>query len=214
MGSRQPLSRSRILDAAVSFADEHGVDALTMRKVADALDFRVMSLYNHVANKQEMLSGMLDVVVGEIDPPATEGSWKDVMQASAAAAHAVLSRHKWAAGEWSKRPPGPHRLRYIESILRILTEAELGPEVVYRGYHAVTMHIVGFTLQEIGYEETLGDNLEEMASAFLEEMGADYPYMAEHVRGHLGDHDHGDEFAFVLGLILDGLDRSTCKTRG
>jgi len=208
MASRQPLSRSRILDAAVSFADEHGVEALTMRKIADALEFRVMSLYNHVTNKQEMLAGMLDVVVGEIGDPPTEGSWKDMLQASAADAHHVLSRHKWAAGEWSKRLPGPNRLRYIESILRILTEAELGPEVVYRGYHAVTMHIVGFTLQEVGYEQSLGDDLEEMADAFLNEMASEFPYMAEHVRGHLDDHDHGDEFAFVLGLILDGLDRA------
>lgn len=208
MGSRQPLSRSRILAAAVSFADAHGVDALTMRKIADILEFRVMSLYNHVANKQEMLSGMLDVVVGEIDPPPTTGSWKDVMQASAAAAHDVLSRHPWAASEWSKHLPGPHRLRYIESILQILTEADLGAEIVYRGYHAVTMHIVGFTVQEVGFEQALSADLDEMANAFLEEMGSEFPYMAEHVRGHLDDHDHGDEFGFVLGLILDGLDRA------
>ncbi len=193
----------------MSFADEHGVEALTMRKVADALGFRVMSLYNHVVNKQEMLGEMLDVVVGKIDPPPPRAGWKQSMQDSAAAAHAVLSRHKWAAGEWSKRVPGPNRLRYIESILRILTEAELGPEIVYRGYHAITMHIVGFTLQEVGYEQALGDDLEEMANTFLEDMGSDYPHMAEHVRGHLGDHDHGDEFAFVLGLILDGLERAS-----
>ncbi len=179
-----------------------------MRKVADDLGFRVMSLYNHVANKQEMLTGMLDAVVGEIEEPPDEGHWMDVMQATAAAAHRVLSKHPWAAGEWSKTLPGPHRLRFNEAILRILPEAELGPEVVYRGYHAVTMHIVGFTLQEIGYEQALGDDLAAMAGNFLEEMASEFPYMAEHVRGHLDDHDHGDEFAFVLGLILDGLDRA------
>jgi len=213
MSRRPPLSRPRILEAAVAFADEHGADALTMRKVADALGFRVMSLYNHVANKNEMLTGMVDLVVGEIEPPPTRGSWQELMQASAASAHHVLLRHPWAASEWSKRHPGPNRLRYMDDILRILTEADLGPSIVYRGYHAITMHIVGFTLQEAGFEGEMASDFEQMAQDFLDQMSDQLPYLAEHVRGHLDPCGHGDEFAFVLSLILDGLERAA-RPRG
>ena len=205
---RQPLSRQRIIEAAVAFADEHGVEALTMRKVAEELGFGVMSLYNHVANKEEMLVGMVDIVVGEIEPPSVDGDWKDAMRASAAAAHDVLLRHRWVAAEWSRRMPGPERVRYMDSILRVLTEAKLGPELVYRGYHAVTMHIVGFTLQQIGFEQGLDGDLDELANRFLAELSDDYPYMADHIRAHLVDEGQGDEFGFVLDLILDGLERA------
>ena len=206
--SRQPLSRQRILEAAVAFADEHGVEALTMRKIADKLGFGVMSLYNHVANKEEMLVGMVDLVAGEIEPPSVDGDWKDAMRASAATAHEVLLRHRWAPVEWSRRMPGPERIRYMDSILQVLTEAELGPELVYSGYHAVTMHIVGFTLQQIGYEQGLDADLDQLASRFLADLSDDYPYMADHVRAHLADDGDSDEFGFVLDLILDGLERA------
>lgn len=206
--SRQPLSRERILRAAVAFADEHGADALTMRKVADELGFGVMSLYNHVANKEEMLVGMVDIVAGEIEPPSVDGDWKEAMRASAATAHEVLMRHRWAPVEWSRRMPGPERLRYMDWILRVLTEAELAPEIVYRGYHAITMHIVGYALQQIGYEQGLAGDLDELAGKFLTELSDDYPYMADHVRAHLADDGEGGEFEFVLDLILDGLERA------
>ena len=205
---RQPLGRQRILEAAVAFADEHGVEALTMRKIADKLGCGVMSLYNHVANKEEMLVGMVDIIVGEIEPPSVDGDWKDAMRASATTAHDVLLRHRWAPAEWSRRMPGPERIRYMDSILQVLTEAELGPELVYRGYHAVTMHIVGFTVQQIGYEQVLGDDFEQLANRFLEGLSDNYPYLADHVRAHLADDGDGDEFGFVLDLILDGLDRA------
>lgn len=209
---RQPLSRQRIVEAAVAFADEHGVEALTMRKIAEELGFGVMSLYNHVANKEEMLIGMVDVVVGEIEPPSVDGDWKDAMRASAATAHDVLLRHRWAAAEWSRRMPGPERVRYMDSILKVLTEAKLGPELVYRGYHAVTMHIVGFTLQQIGYEQGLDGDLDELARQFLAGLSDDYPYLADHIRAHVADDGHDDEFGFVLDLILDGLERA--RTNG
>ncbi|MCG8459446.1 MAG: TetR/AcrR family transcriptional regulator, partial [Holophagales bacterium] len=190
--TRQPLSRQRILEAAVAFADEQGVEALSMRRIADRLGFGVMSLYNHVASKDEMLAGMVDVVAGEIELPSVEGDWKDVLRASAASAHAVLSRHRWAPAEWSRSMPGPARIRYMDSILRVLTEADLAAELVYHGYHAITMHIVGFTLQQIGYEQGLEADLDQLAGKFLDELSDEYPYMAEHVRAHLDDDGHDD----------------------
>jgi len=209
--TRQPLDKQRILEAAVAFADEHGVEALTMRKIAEKLGCGVMSLYNHVVNKDEMLVGMVDIVVGETEPPAIGGDWKAAMRASAAIAHAVLLRHPWVPAEWSRRMPGPKRMRYMDSILQVLTEAELGPEIVYSGYHAVTMHIVGFTLQEIAYKQVLDTDLEQLASQFLADLGDDYPHMADHVRAHLDDDGNSDEFGFVLDLILDGLERAGPK---
>lgn len=206
--SRKPLTRERILDAAVTFADEHGVDALTMRKVAKALGAGVMSLYNHVAHKEEMLFGMVDRVVGELEQPSFDDDWKQAMRDSAKAAHTMLMRHRWAAAEWSRQMPGPQRIRYMDAILRVLTDAGLQPHVVYHGYHAITMHIVGFALQQIGYEQVLGEDFEQMASAFLADLSDTHPHMAEHVRAHLDDEDHGDEFTFVLDLLLDGLERA------
>lgn len=208
---RQALSKQRILEAAVAFADKHGVETLTMRKVADALGFGVMSLYNHVANKEEMLVGMVDVVAAEIEPATVEGDWKDAIRTSAAAANKVLLSHPWAPLEWSRLMPGPARFRFMDSILQALTEAGLRPDLVYRGYHAVTMHIAGFTLQQIGYEQALHTGLHEIASNLIVTLADDYPYLADHIRAHLDDDDHGDEFGFVLDLILDGLERANAK---
>ena len=210
---RIPLNKDRVLRGAVVFADDHGVDALTMRKLADELGFGVMSLYNHVANKDEMLDGMVDLVAGEIESHAGQSEWRTELRAIAKSAHDVLMSHPWAAGQWSDRLPGPARLRYMESLLRSLREGGFSSELVYHGYHAVGMHIVGFTLQELSFQfdrESLG----KMAARFLGELPVDeFPHFTEHVMAHLSDEDHGDEFGFVLDLILDGLDKATVVSR-
>ncbi len=204
------LTRERILSEAVAFADIYGVDALSMRKLAEQLGAGTMSLYNHVANKDEMIEGMVDVVSAEIDHPDVGDDWRSAMRASAASAHAVLIAHKWAAGEWSRRSPGPERLRYMDAILRTLTEAGLSSTVVYHGYHAITMHIVGFTIQELGYlAMPVGIDLDALATSFLGGLEkADMAHLAQHVRDHVDD-GHGDDFGWVLDLILDGLERSS-----
>lgn len=209
------LTRERILAEAVAFADEHGVDALTMRKLADRLGAGAMSLYTHVKSKDDIIEGMVDLVTAEIDLPVGD-EWRPAMCDSARSAHEVLLRHPWAAGEWTSRMPGPARLAYMEAILRTLTEAGLDESLVYRGYHAVTMHIVGFTIQELGYQNfPSGQDLGTVARSFLDDLAAaDLPHLAEHVRGHLADHDHGDEFGFVLDLILDGLERANGDDAG
>lgn len=206
--SKKPLDKHRILQAGIEFADEHGVEALSMRKIADTIGCGVMSLYNHVKNKDEMIIGMVDCVVGKIESPVVNGDWKDAMRRTAAAANKTLLLHHWAAAEWSRRLPGPERIRYMDSILRILTEADLSPALIYRGYHAITMHIVGFTLQQIGYQQTLHADFEATAQEFIDEVEANYPFLAEHVRAHLDGDDDCDEFGFVLDLILDGLERA------
>ena len=204
---RVPLSTARVLTAAVAFADEHGVDALTMRKLADQLGFGVMSLYNHVANKDDMLDGMVEVVAGEIERPAPGAEWREAIRSSAVSAHDALIRHPWAADLWSKRRPGPARLAHMAAILAALGSAGLSDELVYRGFHAVNMHIVGFTSQELDFQ--IDDReLEAMANDFTESLPpGEYPHLIDHVRAHLVD-DGDDEFEFVLDLILDGLDNA------
>lgn len=206
---RPALTRDRVLAAAIAFADEHGVEALTMRKLADAMGAGAMSLYTHVRNKDDMIEGMVDRVTGDIEPPAGP-DWRNAMRTSAASAHRVLLAHPWAAPEWTRRMPGPARLAYMEAILRTLTEAGLTPSIVYRGYHAITMHIVGFSIQELGYRDfPAGTDLADAARSFLGDLAvADLPHLAAHVEAHLADDDHGDEFGFVLDLILEGLERA------
>ena len=209
------LTRERILAEAVVFADQRGVEALTMRKLADQLGAGAMSLYTYVKNKDDMIEGMVDLVTAEIELPAGD-DWRGALRDSARSAHEVLLRHNWAAAEWTSRMPGPARLAYMEAILRTLAEAGLDESFVYRGYHAVTMHIIGFTIQELGYQSfPSGQDLGAVARSFLGDLAAeDLPHLAEHVRAHLSDHDHGDEFGFVLDLILDGLERANGSLEG
>ena len=207
--AKPPLTRERILAEAVAFADEHGVDALTMRKLAERLDAGAMSLYTHVRNKDDMIEGMIDLVTADMVVP--EGSdWRAAMRRSASSAHQVLLAHPWAAEGWTSHMPGPARLALMDGILRCLTQAGLDDELVYHGYHAITMHIVGFTIQELGYRNLpSGQELGDVARAFLDHLAAaELPHLARHVQAHLSDHDHGDEFGFVLDLVLDGLERA------
>ena len=207
-GPRTPLSRERVLRSAVAFADAHGVEALSMRELARELGFGVMSLYNHVSNKDEMLDGMIDLVAGEIGPaPSVRGDWKADMREIAVSAHQALLRHSWASGMWSSRGPGPAKLRHMESILKILREAGFSAETACRGFHAISTHILGFTLQKLDFPIDDAD-LTDVAKRFLAEMPTDeYPYFAEHVMQHIDGPNQPDSFAFVLDLILDGLER-------
>jgi AcrR family transcriptional regulator len=207
--ARAPLTRERVLQVAVDFADEHGIDALSMRELARELGFGVMSLYNHVANKDELLDGMVDRVASEIETPSSPGGdWRHALRETALSAHRTLLRHPWASAMWSTRTPGPARLRYFDSILRGLREAGFSVDTACRGFHAITTHVLGFTLQKLDFPVAQRD-LSDVASDFLAEMStADYPYFAEHVQHHIDAPHQGDSFEFVLDLILDGLERS------
>ncbi|MEM7275082.1 MAG: TetR/AcrR family transcriptional regulator [Actinomycetota bacterium] len=204
------LTRDRILAEAIAFADAEGVEALSMRKLSERLGVGAMSLYRHVANKDEMLDGMVDAVCAELQPPRIVDDWREAIRTTSAEAHAALLAHPWAAGEWSRRRPGPARVAYMDALLRVLTEAGLRPDLIYRGYHAITMHLVGFTIQELSYRNGLaGQDLAVVAGQFLDGLDDGHlRHLADHVRAHLDGEDHGDEFGFVLDLILDGLHRA------
>ena len=208
---RIPLSRDRVLATAVAMADEHGVDELSMRKLAKELGYEVMSLYNHVTNKDDLLDGMVDAVAGEIVMPDDDLGWKAAVRQVAMSAHDALVRHRWAAGLWSQRWPGPNRWRHMDTLLRLLSTADLPDDIADTGFHAVTMHIQGFTQQQIAYSAQVPDEA-AMYERFRTEVSPDvFPHIVDHVRYHRETEHRHDEFRFVLDLILDGLEHAAAQ---
>jgi AcrR family transcriptional regulator len=214
--TRRPLTTERVLRAAIELADRDGVDALSMRKVARELGFEVMSLYNHVASKDAMLDAMLDLVTAEIErlPIAGDGDWRMSIRTAVMSARDVMLRHPWALTAWPLRTPGPARLAFIESLLRGLRQAGFPAELAYHAYHAVLMHILGFTMQEVNFSADV-DDLAGAATAYLRQLPVEqFPYFAEHVEQHVHPDERGSDFQFVLDLILDGLERARLETTG
>jgi AcrR family transcriptional regulator len=216
---RTPLSKERVLNAAMGLADSDGIEALSMRRLAQELGVEAMSLYNHVANKGEILDGIVDLAVSEIELPSTEEEWDVAIRKCAISAHEAFLRHPWACSlamsPGSARGAHESRLRYIEWLLRRLREAGFSAELTYHAYHALDSHILGFTLWQLGHAaaaRSLGSgDLAELAAGFVREMRAEgYPYLAEHAEQHVAaPSDEGEgEFEFGLDLILDGLKRA------
>ncbi len=211
---RLPLSRERIVTAAVEMADHGGVAALSMRRLAAQLGYEVMSLYNHVANKDDLLDHMVDLVAAEIGEPSAATGWKDAARQISVSAHEALRRHPWAAPLWSTRWPGPNRWRHMESLLRVLAHAGLPEDLTDLGFHALTLHIQGFTQQQISYNQST-QSQEQRQERFAATADADaWPYLVAHMRYHRNDTQARDEFGFVLDLILDGLERAAPSTGG
>jgi AcrR family transcriptional regulator len=216
---RTPLSRDRILRAGIELADRHGLDGLSMRKLATHLGFEVMSLYNHVTNKRDLLEGMLDLVSGEVElPDPTTIDWKDGLRQVAGDTHTLLLRHRWAGPVSTNHFPGPNRWRTSETILGLLAAGGFDGHLRDLGYHAITLHVSGFTAQQIAYDFDDEFQHEMFDRVEREFTAAEHPLMADHIRYHLDpDHtpgDRPDEFRFVLDLILDGLERSRDTTPG
>jgi AcrR family transcriptional regulator len=208
---RARLTRDRLLRAAMDLADEGGIEALTMRRLARALGVEAMSLYYHAANKDDILAGIVDLVVREIELPAPEADWKAAIRASAISAHRVLRRHPWACNLLMSGPRVlPARLRYIDALLGRLGEAGLPAELTDLGYHALDSHILGFTLWEAGYTSGMKDMSPDIATVVRDLQLEDYPNLLEHVAYHQRppSADRRGEFEFGLDLILDGLERA------
>ena len=201
-----------MLRGAIDLADEGGMEALTMRRLARALGVEAMSLYYHAANKGDILAGILDLVVREIELPALGAPWKAALRASATSAHEVLRRHPWACNLlMSPAHVCPARLRQMEALLRCLRDGGLSVELTDRAYHALDSHILGFTLWEAGYTSGFKGAPADFATTFLRELSdEDYPHLADHVAYHLRppSGDRGGDFVFGLDLILDGLERA------
>jgi AcrR family transcriptional regulator len=207
--AREPLSRERVLRAAISLADDEGLEALSMRKLAKALGVEAMSLYNHVANKRDLLSGMLQLVSQEIEDPVG-GDWRDDLRRYAISSHDVLLRHGWAANlSLSPSVAAPGAVQRAEWLLRRLRKAGFSADVTYHAFHALEAHILGFTLWQLGHGIRSQADVAPLVEDFLRAYPRhEYPYMHEHVQQHMdGVSSQGKgAFELVLDLILDGLE--------
>jgi AcrR family transcriptional regulator len=221
---RIPLSRERVLNAAIRLADEGGIESLSMRKLARALGVEAMSLYNHVANKGDLVDAISDLVVSEIELPAGSEAWDVAIRRSAISAYETFMRHPWACSlvmsptrTRSARVP---RLRYIEWLLERLREAGFSPELTYHAYHALDSHVLGFTMWHLGHSAAAKDvageqDFPDFAVGLIDELRTDgYPYLAEHAQQHVAGVEGGSEFEFGLDLILDGLRRARAAAAG
>jgi AcrR family transcriptional regulator len=198
-----------VLEAAIRLADEAGIESLSMRKLGQELGVEAMSLYNHVQNKDEVLDGIVEAVVREVELPSDEKDWKAALRRHAISSHDALMRHSWAAGLWWRRAEGRDRMRGAEFMLSTLREAGFSEGLTYHGYHVLVGHILGFTLQAQSFPIESREELQKLAAEFLQDFPADeFPYLAEHIRQHVdpGESDEG-AFEFGLDLILDGLER-------
>ncbi|MEA2141379.1 MAG: hypothetical protein QOC91_1478 [Solirubrobacteraceae bacterium] len=211
---RIPLNRERVLRAAIALADEAGVESLTMRKLAKELGVEAMSLYNHVANKDDLLDGIVEIVFSEIELPPTGVDWKTAMRQRAISTRQALSRHRWAIGLMESRMrPGPANIRLHDSVLGCLRQAGFSVEMAVHAYSLQDSYIYGFALQERGFalqRDSLPADEQSLAEVMLRQLPADkYPYIAETVGGYVtgSGFELADEFGFGLDLILDGLER-------
>jgi AcrR family transcriptional regulator len=213
---RTRLSRPLVLEAALALADEHGLEGFSMRRLAQELGVVPMALYKHVANKDELLDGMVDIVFGEIESPPTDDDWKSAMRRRAISARAALKRHSWAIGLMETQNPGPANLANHNAVMGCLREAGFSFQIAIHAYSVQDAYIYGFALQE----KTLGFQAPGDAGAAAQRraqaVGAlsDYPYLVE-IATKLPEtgYDNAVEFVWGLELILDGLDRRRRTTR-
>jgi AcrR family transcriptional regulator len=207
--ARTPLNRDRVLRAAMRLADKHGIEALSMRKLAEALGVEAMSLYNHVRNKEDVLEGIVDLVVSEIELPVIGADWKEAMRQRAISAHDVLLRHPWAPIlVLSRINVGPAMLRYIDATIGCLAEAGFSYVMADHAWNAMDSHIYGFTLYKLNFPLEPADYA-NAAAQFLPMLPADkYPHMRALAQMVIdGKHDGLHDLEFGLKLILDGLER-------
>ncbi len=208
--TRSPLTRERLLRAAIDVADAGGITALTIRSVAAALGVQPMSLYHHVANKDAIIDGIVDVVFGEIDLPPADTDWRSALRHRACSARAVLRRHPWATPLMESRThPGPATLRHHDAVIGTLRRGGFPIALAAHAYSLLDSYLYGFALEEAALPfgpQNVGEAVNDFLAQFP---AAEYPYLAEMGTEHImrPGYDYGDEFDFGLDLILDGLQR-------
>lgn len=207
--ARTPLSRERVIRTAVAVADQKGSAALTMRAIAEPLGVEAMSLYHHVAGRDDVLDGMVDAVFGEIDLPPRDTDWKSAMLLRAASARSVLRRHPWAVPLLDSRTrPGPATLRHHDAVIGALRAGGFSVRMTAHAVSLIDSYVYGFVIQESSLPFGDSTELDEVAGAILREMPADtYPHLTELVTEQALEpgYDYAEEFAFGLTLILDAL---------
>jgi AcrR family transcriptional regulator len=225
-GPRIPLTRERVLQAAVEVADEGGLQALTMRNLAQALGVEAMSLYYHVANKEAVLDGVVDVIAGEInlavadlDQSVSPDGWKRAMRQRILEARQVLLRHPWAPEVLETRTNmSPAVVKYYDGLLGIFREGGFSYDLAHHALHALGSRAIGFT-QEL-FDPDEADSDADATNQMLEQMADQLPYLVQMMKeivhddpdSTLGWCDDQTEFEFGLDLTLDGLDRMRSST--
>jgi AcrR family transcriptional regulator len=215
--ARAPLSRERVLRAAVDFADSNGIESLSMRRLAKDVGVEAMSLYHHVANKSDLLEAIVDIVVAEIWVPSPGDEWRPAMRRRAVSAREAFTRHPWALGLIeASRSPGLDRLRYVEAVLACLRSAGFATALAAHAFSTLDSYIYGFVLQERSMTFDAPDGLVATGEDILRDLPADgFPSLRETIieftRTGAG---FADDFEFGLELILDGLERARMDERG
>jgi AcrR family transcriptional regulator len=208
---RTRLSRERVLDAAIAIADAHGLVGLTMRSLARDLGVQPMSLYHYVANKEEIIDGVVDVVFTQIEFPADDLDWKRAMRERAHSARAVFRRHPWAIGLVETRTtPGLATLQHHDAVIGNLRRAGFSVPMAAHAFALLDSYTFGFALQEANLPFD-ADTVAEVANAMIDQFPSDlFPHLAEMAAEHVMQpgYDFGDEFGYGLELILDGLERA------
>jgi AcrR family transcriptional regulator len=211
---RTPLSRERVLRAAVSLADDAGIDAVSMRRLAQDLGVVPMALYKHVTNKEELLDGMVDVIVGEIDPPAEGANWKDAIRQRILSARQSLLRHSWASQVVESRTQAtPVVLDYMDSLIGMFRAGGFSVDLTHHVMHALGTRMWGFTQEVFPTPAPPADP--EARAAMFGQFAARYPHIIEMATASAHDEasavgggcDDQFEFEFALDLLLDGFDR-------
>jgi AcrR family transcriptional regulator len=214
---RAPLTKERVLRAAVALADRRGADALSMRLLAKELGAGTMSLYHYVANKDELVNGMVDLVFEEITLPAADGDWRAAMQQRALATRDALARHPWAIVLMGSRTqPGPANLRHRETTLGILRRAGFSVVAATHANWLLDSYLYGFALQVATLPFETKEELADMAAqVFLPQIPADrFPYLHEAAAELVAPgYDPAAEFEVGLDLILDALEERRAESR-
>jgi AcrR family transcriptional regulator len=221
--TRVPLSKERILETAVALADEAGIEAVSMRKLAERLDVVPMALYKHVANKEDLLDGMVDLIVEEIEPPTDDTDWKRALRRRILSARDSLLRHPWASDVIESRTtPTPAVLDYMNSIAGTFRTGGFSPELTHQVMHTLGSRMWGFTRELFPSPPPADPQVQE---AMIAHLAARYPHIVEVATAadHAGDGivgagcDDQYEFEFALDVLLDGFERlheqSTSKIR-
>jgi AcrR family transcriptional regulator len=208
---RTPLTFERVLVAAVNFADQHGIAALTMRKLGEDLGVEAMSLYNYVANKEELLDAMVNDVFSEIELPSSADDWRLAMRQRAISTRHALARHPWAIALMQSRVrSGPATLRHHDAVIGTLRDAGFSIVMTAHAFALIDSYLYGFAQQEASLPFQAGEVTAEVAEMFVRQMSPEaYPRLTEFAIEHAlkADYDFGLEFEFGLDLILDGLER-------
>ena len=209
---RTPLTRERVLRAAVRLADAGGLEAVSMRKLGQVLRVEAMSLYKHVVDKDDILDGIVDLIFGEIALPAGDTPWKVAMRQRAVSAHEVLQRHPWAIGLLDSRSnAGPATIRHHDAVIGSLRTAGFSIGMAAHAFSLLDSYIYGFTLQESSLPFRTPEELAQVASAILPNASAtEYPWFAEMLVEHAlkPGYSYASEFEFGLDLVLDALERA------